>query len=415
MSVEGLSRARLTHAADRVAFGALLGCVLLSPVGQSLQEAAAVLALAAWLTSLAAGHKGLPRTGAGLPILLWLGAALLSLTHSVDLSASVSGLRKILKGAAVLFIAADLVRTPRRLRWLLGTTLASVLLISVDGLVQVATGMDVLARMPAGDMPGHFHRLSAAFHHANEFAVYGVSLLPVCLALALGADPMGRGRLLGWTATALLSAALLLTFSRPAAVALAISLSAFWVIRRAWKTLAALAAASVAGYFLLPSAVRAWVASQPSWFDALVQPLRKEIWHAALQMIAAHPVTGVGVNTFVLNYARYKLPSDAQQAAYGHNLYLHLTAEIGLLGLAAFGFLLARAAGAWRRLLASREPGVAAIAAGVGCGVVGFLAIGLLESSLQSSRTNVWFWLWLGVLFGLGLSRAPRGGQREPR
>lgn len=58
---------------------------------------------------------------------------------------------------------------------------------------------------------------------------------------------------------------------------------------------------------------------------------RLEIWKTSLESIARHPLTGVGIGNFPLvlgeNISRAKAGSSA------HNLYLHIAAEIGLVGL----------------------------------------------------------------------------------
>lgn len=120
-----------------------------------------------------------------------------------------------------------------------------------------------------------------------------------------------------------------------------------------------------------------------------------------LTMINAHPLLGVGLNTFVLNYPSYRAANDSIPSAYAHNSYLHLAAETGWLGLAAFGWLLVGVFRAWRRLVREGDPWISLAATGMGGGILGFLGAGMLESTLQSSSTNFGFWLWVGTLHGL--------------
>ena len=413
----------LAERADRIAFGSLVAFGLLGPVSQGLQETTLGIAVIAWLVSLALGRRMPQRTAAWLPLLLWFLVAALSIVNSVNLHASLGGLRKIVRAVSILAVAAETIRTERRLVAVLTATLAGAALISLDGLGQVLSGSDFLFHHIAGEAPGGLRRLAATFGHPNDFGIYAVSILPACVAVACSGGASSRLidsggtrhriafaiakaiRRAAWPIIGLLGVALLCTFSRPSVVAVTVSFTALLILRRAWRTLGLCAAAGVIGLLCLPAPIREWAAAQPSWFDALVQPLRKEIWQAALNMIAAHPFIGVGVNTFVLNYARYKLPMDTIQSAYAHNHYLHMAAEIGLIGLAAFVFLLVRAAGAWRELLRSSAGRMTWLLTGVGCGVVAFLAIGLLESALYSARTNAFFWVWLGVLFGMASSQ----------
>ncbi len=391
---------------ERVAFAAVVGAAMCAPLLPSVKEACWVLAVLAWLVSKAATRCGLPTTTATLPLAAWFLAGVLSISHSVSLLASVSGLRKVFKVAALFFVVVDVARTRRRVWLLLSAVLFGASLTAVDGLLQLLFGADPLYGNLPGNAPGGFPRLTGPYHHANDFGLYAVTALPLCIAVALTTTRAG-GRRWAWGAAGLLGVAMLLTWSRVAMLAVVVALLTFAMIRGAWKTLTACAALGALALLALPAPLQAWAVSQGSWFDALVQPQRPQIWQAAINMIKAHPIVGVGVNTFVLNYERYKLPIDDIHAAYAHNHYLHMAAEMGLIGLAAFAWLIVRVARVWRGLLGQPDPWIRTVAAGVGCSVVGFLVTGLLESSLYSSRTNLNFWLCLGLLCGLHLHFHP--------
>ncbi len=64
---------------------------------------------------------------------------------------------------------------------------------------------------------------------------------------------------------------------------------------------------------------------------------RLEIWRVAWQAFMEHPLTGVGANRFEIYYLEHR-PIDALEpvASHAHNLFLHLLAEMGLLGLSGF-------------------------------------------------------------------------------
>jgi O-antigen ligase len=67
---------------------------------------------------------------------------------------------------------------------------------------------------------------------------------------------------------------------------------------------------------------------------------RRVLLHEGLAAFVAHPLTGVGAGQFK-NYA----PEGRDEAwRETHNVVLQVAAELGVLGLAAFAFLLARAA-----------------------------------------------------------------------
>ncbi|MGD0090225.1 MAG: O-antigen ligase family protein, partial [Planctomycetota bacterium] len=59
--------------------------------------------------------------------------------------------------------------------------------------------------------------------------------------------------------------------------------------------------------------------------------VRFEYWKAALKMICAHPLSGVGLGGFAEYYPFFKTPLGAETTE-AHNDYLHLWAELGVLG-----------------------------------------------------------------------------------
>lgn len=65
------------------------------------------------------------------------------------------------------------------------------------------------------------------------------------------------------------------------------------------------------------------------------------IWRSSLKMFLDHPITGVGLGVFSLEYPNYVLPGARETVvSFAHNLPLNLLAESGILGfLSFFSFL----------------------------------------------------------------------------
>jgi O-antigen ligase len=99
---------------------------------------------------------------------------------------------------------------------------------------------------------------------------------------------------------------------------------------------------------------------------------RLSIWHAALGMIADHPVNGVGIRGFRDAYARYAAADDfwlshgQQGALHAHQIVLEILSETGAIGLLLWLMGLALAIRAWRWSLPSARrratvPGLALV------------------------------------------------------
>ena len=87
---------------------------------------------------------------------------------------------------------------------------------------------------------------------------------------------------------------------------------------------------------------------------------------AGWRMLRERPIVGVGPGNFGVVYPRVAVGEWYASRGHAHNVYLHIAAEAGALGLAAYLALLGSVA--WRAVvLARRGPDLAARAIAVGC------------------------------------------------
>lgn len=134
----------------------------------------------------------------------------------------------------------------------------------------------------------------------------------------------------------------------------------------------------------------------------------------ALYIFADHPVMGVGIGNFrdyFQTYVnRHGLP-PRHEARQAHSLYLEIAAENGLIGLSAFGALVALAARSlwqgWRRLKRAHEDDLAARVQAVAFGLIGY---GIAALFLHSGFGR-YMWLILGI--ALASNRVSRAAVSE--
>jgi len=123
-------------------------------------------------------------------------------------------------------------------------------------------------------------------------------------------------------------------------------------------------------------------------------------WQAALAMLEDRPLFGVGIGNYVPVYPAYALPGWKDPLGHAHNYYLHIAAETGLLGLAAYLMLLATCLWqGWntvRRLSGAEQ----AVALGI-LGVLGAFAVHSLFDNLYVHGMNMHLAILLGLLFVL--------------
>jgi O-antigen ligase len=127
-----------------------------------------------------------------------------------------------------------------------------------------------------------------------------------------------------------------------------------------------------------------------------VRPGRFTLWRAALEMVAAHPLLGVGPDNFRLAYGAYAGLPSFDTRTHSNNMYLEMFAGGGIVVGAAFLWLVWRAARSFAHLARSAAPPDHAAALGI---TAAGLAIGLhaaVDSFLSFAPIYVLFALTLG-------------------
>jgi O-antigen ligase len=135
---------------------------------------------------------------------------------------------------------------------------------------------------------------------------------------------------------------------------------------------------------------------------------RFEIWRATLDMIHDHPLLGVGIGNFRNVFDQYRDRTGAGAHSHAHNTLLQVTAENGLIGLAAYLYLwYVFFRGTIRKVRASTDPFVRGVMIGTVGALVGFHVAGLFEYNLGDSEVSAMMW------FIVGLGLAVKSAQSE--
>lgn len=244
----------------------------------------------------------------------------------------------------------------------------------VDGLLQAGTGWSLGGPLLAD-------RLSGIFGSGNlKLGWVLVVLSPFVLASAAL-----HGRTAWLLAALAVTVVVLLAGARAAWLGLALvlagsALSVFGARRRVLLTaVAAGLSLLVLAYLGSPrfaQRIERTTAVLSGDLDGLDTALsyRLPIWRAAGNMIAAHPVNGIGVRGFRERYAQFAAPDDRwlqgtnDGAFHAHQWVLEVLAETGVLGLLCWLLGLGALAGIWWRAGAglraqAAAPGLALLAA----------------------------------------------------
>jgi putative inorganic carbon (HCO3(-)) transporter len=386
------------------------------------------------------GHSHFPQQlPLQLPLLVFLGAALLSLWDAVELP--VYGLPEMIKWVQVfllfLFVATSL--TSRKLGWLVGGLLAI-------GTFQACVGMWQFGLR--GDGPDHFAILDERFYRAygtfeqpNPYAGFLGLILPLAVGVVVGVvgdrlrnrqgdketgHPLVSlssflqviltpGVLVPVGVAVALGAGLLMSWSRggwlgfgaaSVVMALALPRKAHWgILVVAVLTVGALGL-QTAG--LMPASISARLTGFAKYVQfedvrgvgindanfAVIERLAH--WQAAMEMWRYNFWTGVGFGCYEPAYREFGLINWRIPLGHAHNYYLNIAAETGVIGLAAY--LVLWGGVLWQTWRVTRHAD----------GLLRGIAIGLLGTwthlGVHSGFDNLYVnnvHLYIGVLLGL--------------
>ncbi|MDD5255598.1 MAG: O-antigen ligase family protein [Candidatus Omnitrophica bacterium] len=395
-------------------------CLIIIPFALAIAPAPANifmgLLIAAFLAKKIISKEPLARKSAiTVPLFLFFLVTCLSLVNSVDYRDSIKGgVLRLVQYMLVFFAAAEHIRDHRHVRRIFYAMALGITLASLDAFWQVATGKDFI-RGYAPVVNLGLVRATAAFKDANLLGIYLSAFLPALLGLALY-HAKGKQRLIFAAASVLGMAGIFLTYSRPTYLALYVSVFLLAAVKRSRVILVLLFLGALALPLLAPQSIKDWAKEmQYNPLRMMCNDDRIAAYRNSLNMIRAHPVVGVGANTYMENYRHYKESPEYRNIVtidymYAHNNFLHMAAEVGLTGLALFIWFLASlfkgARKTYKRLTCAHARML--VLGGIAC-LAAFLVNGLTESSLYYSRVAVIFW----YLAGITMAAANFGGAKH--
>jgi len=268
--------------------------------------------------------------------------------------------------------------------------------------------------------PGQYDvaRATGTIGDPNELAAVLVAglLLAAVLIVLLRRSPALRVAAMG--AAVLCAGGLFVTFSRGGLIALGFAMLAGVFLAGRWRAHAITAllvmSLGAVAYFgaLAPQASRDRVLKADGGTG------RTDIWHVGSRMVSAHPVRGVGSGNFQIVSGQYLLKPGSIKYDFfidhpkvAHNTYLHVLAELGIVGIALFlsilGFALASALRAARTFAEAGDQDMDLLTRGVMLATLGILAADFFMSGQLSKQ----LWILLGAgpaLLAIAKTRARR-------
>lgn len=364
--------------------------------------------------------------GGGRALLLigaYVAVALGSLLFATDPAGGREAWELLLKDAGVAIVVGLLLHSTASLRVLMWAVVASGGLLAALSVFQVLSGSFGteflgLGKWSVENIVGTFDdvRVSGPIGDANFYGQMLVMIVPLAMDRMWGErNPMLKS--VAALSALLCSAAIVLTFSRGAAVALVVVVAAMLIAHPPRPVaLIAIGLAAVLAVPLLPQGYAerlttlGQIGTVEGTTDVSIRGRTAEVT-AGWLMFADRPLTGIGYANYPDNYLDYvssvgiELRREEREA---HSLYLEVAAETGIPGIAAFGVVLigsfASLRRARRRFLEAGLEESAGMMRALQASLVGFLITALFLHLDYAAL----FWIIIGTALA-----APNVAARE--
>jgi putative inorganic carbon (HCO3(-)) transporter len=366
------------------------------------------LLIAAFLLKKLIAKKAIfSETAINIPVSAFLVITCLSLLNSVNYRDSFKGgILRLLQYILVFFIVLQEVKDKKHIVKIIFSVFSGLALISFDGIWQVATGKDFI-RDYGPVLNIGLVRATASFKDSNLMGIYLSAFAPLAFGMTIYYFKSSK-RIPMFLLSLLSLAGIALTYSRPTLLATYIALFFLGIVGKKKALVILLVVLILVAPFILPGSIKKWakeVEYNPIRF--MCNDDRIAVYRNSLNMIKAHPFIGVGVNNYMKQYRKYKDKVEYRNVGtldymYAHNNFIHMAAEVGLLGLAIFIWLLYKLFKESARIYRALNEGyLKALALALCACLIAFLVNGLTESSLYYSRVAVIFWYLAGLNFAL--------------
>lgn len=336
---------------------------------------------------LRAGRSRVDWTRQPIPLALLIFFIAVALSLLPDFHES-GDFRYFLFGCAHAVMVMDLFESRSRVR----------LLVLVLGLAPGLLTLRGIVDNPSVLSFDHMHRFGFPLDHANT-AGY---IFSMSIPLAMGLVVSERGGL-RWLSVASCAAQLLgltLTYSRGAWLGCGAAVFFLLVASKKWKALLCILAVPLLLFiFVEPLRSRVMSVARPDTDLALRE--RMEVMGDAVKLGLEHPILGIGYGRGNLKEALRKKDEGTGETRpiwHAHNVYVELFADTGIVGLAAFLWLLGRseleiARRVRRGQNADRVPMLALEAAWIAAAVTG-----LGDVPFYHHETRIFFFTLLGLI-----------------
>jgi len=333
--------------------------------------------------------------------IILLGTMLLSSIFGVYKRHSFYATCALLSYVLVYFLAKALIIKKTHIEKFVKTIAILITLVSAIGILQYIAGFSLVYKnIPIVAPSMEKTRITSICYNPLILASLIGFSLPILISFLIEE----KTKKLLWISGILGIIAFLLTSSRAPTIALIISLSVLFFIKK--KKLIA---------FLIPIVI--------TLIAILYTPLRARLLVAFKEGININRImsaktgikmwkensvlTGVGIHNFYLLFEKYSPPEYKKGAHYVHNMYINFLAEAGILGVSAliavFGFAIKWSRDNFTRLQENLNNNAYQkwLSQGLFVALIGATIHNLLDNTIYVVGLGMLFWMGMGIISGI--------------
>lgn len=360
-----------------------------------------ILMIAVFFLHLLINNKGFPikLTPLDMPIFVFFGISVfLLLVNSPEFHVALEGIRVILQYILWYFVAINIINHRNAVRKLLLVLIVIAVFLSLHGIYQYIIGVEIPTTWYDSKYETSMRtRVFSIIGSPNILGSLLVLMLPITLSFVLNERGWLR-KLVYLGAMGAMALCLVFTFSRGAWLAFALSAVIYTLLKDR-----RLIVPMVLGVVVLLIAVpqigdRIAYMLSPEYMASSARGGRIARWTAALEAVKTSPIFGVGLGRYGGAVAMRYIPGSF----YADNFYLKTAAEMGMIGLSSFIYLLYRGCiESLRTIRELKDPKLYNMAVGIFAGLLGILAQNAVENVFEVPMMATYFWLLVAVLLSL--------------
>lgn len=347
------------------------------------------------------GGGGYLRTPLDMAIIVFVIFVLASFRNTTNSAISLKGFTNIMGYVLLYYMVASNLKKDEHIRWMAGAIVLAGLFVSILGILEYM-GFGIFKwEKPVTQQV----QMWVTMGNSNAVAQYLIMVIPVAIGIMLYSKNFKW--MIVWSCViAILITCLILTFTKGAWLGLSGALL-FFVALNARKKITVMVLVGVVAVLFITGLFangRLTQIFREEDKDATFSG-RVAMWQSSIKMIQVHPFLGSGLNNFYLLFPKFQVSKfnevlPNRRPMQVHNDYIQLAVEVGILGLAAFLWILVRYMKYGMSIIKSNRDKW--LTSGLVCGIIALLIHSLTDFGLQMPTPAMMMWAFMGITVAVG-------------